>query len=94
MQRLEEVLASDFECLSAKEVSQYLRGEFFIAVDFVMTSNTYSDEVVVKVNDFIKGAIRLIVAWLRKAGGLLQKCLPVARQDPDLFLVDEDVALL
>jgi len=71
MQRLEEVLSTDFECLSAKETTQYLRGEFFIAVDFVMTSNTYTEEVVVKVNEFIKAAIRLIVAWLRKAGSLL-----------------------
>ena len=84
----------DFRGWTAHELTQYLRGELFIAVDFLLSANTYSEDEIAEVCHFLKTVIRLIVHWLKKAPELLEKCLPELSRESDLFLVDEDAALL
>ena len=45
-------------------------------------------------NEFLRAAIRLVVAWLQKIPALLPKCLAELRRDPEIYLVDEDAALV
>ena len=86
---------SDFECLSVKETTQYLRGSLFINVDFILstTNYNYDQAVLLKVIEFVKAALRLVVAWLKKATRVQQYCLQLIRLDPDFYLIDKDVAL-
>lgn len=93
--RVQELTARSFRGWTAHELTQYLRGELFITVDFVLSANSpYAEEEVDEVCTFLKAVIGLIVEWLKLAPGLLERCLPELRREPDLFLVDEDAALL
>lgn len=64
--------------------------------DFLLSANTrpYTDEDLVEVDDYMHAVIRLVVAWLRKAKEIVKTAGPDFRRDPDIFLVDEDVAIL
>lgn len=75
-------------------MTQYLRGSLFVNVDFVLSANTYTDEDVAQVIEFVKATIRLVIAWLKKVPSLLPKCLKELKQEAELFLVDEDAAIL
>lgn len=93
--RVQDLVDRSFRGLSAHELTQYLRGELFVTVDFLLSANSlYSEEDVGEVCTFLKAVISLIVHWLKLAPGLLETCLPNLRREPDLFLVDEDSALL
>ena len=59
-----------------------------------MGQSTYTEEECAEVNDFLKACIRLIVAWMRKVPTILQKTLKDTRKDADIFLVDEDAAIV
>jgi hypothetical protein len=93
--RVQELTERSFRGLSAQELSQYLRGELFITVDFLLSaSSQYTEEDVDEVCAFLKAVLGLIVHWLKMAPGLLERAQPDLRREPDLFLVDEDAALL
>jgi len=66
----------------------------FVNVDFVLSANTYTEENVAQVVEFLKASIRLVIAWLKKVPPLLQKSLRDARAESDIFLVDEDTAIV
>jgi len=66
----------------------------FVNVDFVLSANTYTEENVAEVSEFLKSAIRVVIAWMKKVPPLLQKSLRDARAESDIFLVDEDVAIV
>ena len=91
---VDDLIARDFRGLSAYAVAQYLRGKLFVLVDFVLGAGPYSESECLEANEFLRAVIRLVVAWLRKAPSLLQKCLSDLRKEPELYLVDEDAALL
>ena len=63
---IDDIIATDFQEMSAKQLTQYLRGSLFVNLDFVLSSNTYTDENVLDVIEFAKAAIRLVIAWLKK----------------------------
>ena len=73
---MQAIIDTDFQEVTAKDVTQYLRGGLFVMVDFLLGANTYTEEELVEVNDFYKTVLRLIVAWLKKVPTLLEKCLP------------------
>ena len=94
--RIEAVIESEFKGISAHETTQYLRGTLFVYTDFLLSTYTrpYTEEELVEVNDYMRAVIRLVVAWLRKTKEIVQTAGPDYRRDPDIFLVDEDVAIL
>jgi hypothetical protein len=73
-ERVKGILDSDFGDMTAREVAQYLRGGLFQGVDFLLSANTYSEEEVDEVLEFFYSVIRLIVAWLKKATTLQERC--------------------
>jgi hypothetical protein len=75
-ERVQAIIDTDFQEMTAKDVTQYLRGGLFVMVDFLLGANTYTEEELVEVTDFFKTVLRLIVAWLNKVPTLLEKCLP------------------
>lgn len=85
---------SNFEGMSARETTQYLRGGLFQAVDFMMSANSYSEEEADEIIEFFNSVIRLIVAWLKKATKLAPKVFKELKAEPDLGLVDEEAALV
>lgn len=60
---MEKLIESDFTNLNAFDITQYLRGRFYIYVDFLLGANTYTEEQIDAVNDFLYAVLRLIVAW-------------------------------
>ena len=89
------LIKNDFRGLTAYELTQYLRGKLFVYVDFVMGQGgqSYTEEEAVAVDQLLRAVLRLIVAWLNKLPQIMQKCLEEHRRDPELYLVDEDLAL-
>jgi len=65
-----------------------------VYVDFILNTTTYSASDCLEINEFLKTIIDLVVAWLKKVPKLLQKTLVDLRRNPELYLVDEDVALV
>ena len=66
-------MASNFRAIpQAYDLTQYLRGKLFVYVDFLMGApNTYTEEDIDLVIEFLKSAIRCVVAWLKAAPALL-----------------------
>ena len=81
IEAMQRVIDTDFQELSAKYVTQYLRGTMFVNVDFVLSANTIPVENVAEVVELLRSAIRLVVAWLNKVPPLLQKSLRDARAE-------------
>lgn len=46
------------------------------------------------IDQYFKSVLRLITAWLRKLPKILSKSLQVLNKNMELFLIDEDLALL
>ena len=65
------MIESELSGLGAFETSQYFRGSFYIYVDFLLGSNTYTEEQIDAVNDFLYSVLRLIHTWLKKVVKLL-----------------------
>jgi len=80
--------------LTGKDVTQFLRGRLFVNVDFVMSSNTYTEENLKLVIQFLNAAIELVVAWLKYVPTVFKKTMSELRVDKDLYLVDEDIAIV
>jgi hypothetical protein len=40
--QINKVIESDFECMNARDITQYLRGQFFISCDFLMSNGNYT----------------------------------------------------
>ena len=46
--------------MTAKDISQFLRGEMFITVDFLLNGSGYSKEDVEAIIDYFKAVLQLI----------------------------------
>jgi hypothetical protein len=90
---IDRLVANDFRGLSAYELTQYLRGKIFVYVDFLLSQGMYTESECLEVNELLRATVRLIVAWLNKMPSIMQKCLVDLRREPELYLVDEDIAL-
>ena len=90
---LQNLIDNDFGGVEAYQITQYLRGILFIQVDFLLGSNVYTEEEKDEVMKFFKTVIRCCIAWLKKAPSLLQSQQD-QRKDSDIYIVDEDLALL
>lgn len=88
-----KLIENNFEGFTAFETTQYLRGELFVYVDFLL-SHTYPDlHVLPEIDAFIKSVLRIIVLWLVKLP-TLQKTFEELEVLPLLFLVDPLAALV
>lgn len=94
IQQVNIFLQQDFHGFTAKQTTQYLRGCLFQACDFLLSANVYTEQEVLQVNEFFYQVIRLIVAWLKKVRKLIAKCFPELKQDTDLYMIDEDIAVV
>jgi hypothetical protein len=94
--RVEAVIAAQFQGMTAHETTQYLRGRLFVYTDFLLSAHTgsSSEEEPEELDEYLRDVVRLVVAWLRRATELVKTAGPDLRRDSDLFLVDEDVAVL
>jgi len=94
--RVEAVAANQFQGMTAFQTTQYLRGGLFVYCDFLLsgTTSAYSEEETEAIDEYLRSVVRLVVAWLLKAATMLKTAVPDMRREPDLFFVDEDVALL
>ena len=79
--------------MDAFETTQYLRGELFVYVDFLLGHQFTDIEVLTDVDSFIKVVMRLIVVWLVKLT-TLQKTFEELEKVPNLFLVDPIAAIV
>ena len=62
---------SDFEGVSSTMITQLLRGKIYVAIDFFLGSNSYSEEQVDAINDLINTVLKMVVAWQKKLITLL-----------------------
>ena len=93
---LETMIERDFERYTARDLSQFLRARFFVYNDFLMTA-THKDltqEQQDMIDQYFKSAMRLIAAWTKKIPSIMHRSHNTLFKNPELFLVDEDVALL
>lgn len=65
--------------LGAFETTQYLRGQLYIYVDFLLQGGSYTSEQVDAINDFLYNVLRLIVTWLKK----IPKLIPLVSLQTD-----------
>ena len=91
--RVDKMVHNDFRGNTAHELTQYLRGKLFVYIDFIMGQATYTEAEADEIYELLRAAVRLIVAWLKKMPSIMQKSLQDLKKYPDLFLVDEDLAL-
>ncbi|CDW78729.1 UNKNOWN [Stylonychia lemnae] len=92
-QRVERLIESDLNGVGAFHTTQYLRGDLYIYVDFLLQHSPYTDEEIDAINDFMYCVIRLIVTWLKKLPKLLHLQSQI-KVNPDLFLIDENIAII
>jgi hypothetical protein len=74
-------------------VTQYIRGQLYIYLDFLLQNNKYQADEVDAINDFVYTVLRFIIGWFRRA----KKLIPLYSQikvNSDLFLIDENIAVL
>jgi len=79
--------------MTAFETTQYIRGELFVYVDFLLGNSFTELEVLAEVENFIKSVLRLIVVWLKKLP-TLQSTFEELEKVPNLFLVDPLAAIV
>ena len=59
-----------------------------------MSGGTYADEDVEEINQFLYNVLRMITRWIAKVRKVQAKCFPQIKQESDLYLIDEDIALV
>lgn len=79
--------------MGAFETTQLLRGTIFVNLDFLMTTYTYQDTEEIEIaKAYIKAVLRLIVKYFQLLPNLIE-AFNQASIDPELFLVDENIAV-
>jgi hypothetical protein len=61
-------------------VTQYIRGQLYIYLDFLLQNNKYQADEVDAINDFVYTVLRFIIGWFRRA----KKLIPLVRS----FIID------
>jgi len=70
---MKKIVESNFTSLDAFQVTQYIRGRLYILVDFVLGSNSYDEEQIVVINEFLKAYIDFAIAYIKKIPELIPK---------------------
>lgn len=92
-ERVDNLIQNDFRGLPAYELTQFIRGYVFVHVEYILSQGEYSESDCKTINDLLEAVVRLIVAWLKKVPSIMQRCLQELKKNPELCLVDEDIAL-
>jgi hypothetical protein len=94
--RLETLIERDLERMTAREITQLFRGHLFVYIDFLMSGShrKLSNDHIDMLDEFNKTFLRLMIVWLRKVPKLFKTALKDYKKNNDMFLIDEDVALL
>lgn len=61
----------DFSGYGAFHTTQYLRGQLYIYLDFLLQNNKYQPEEADAINDFVYTVLRFVIAWFRRAKKLI-----------------------
>ena len=87
------MIDSGLEGLQAHDTTQWLSGELFTYVDALL-ADTYPDQtILIKIDQFMKLVLRLIVTWLVKIPQMT-KTLEEMEQVHMLYLVDPKAAIV
>lgn len=90
---MNQLITTGLEGLSAHDTTQYLSGELFVFVDSVLGETFIDQDILPKIDIFIKAVMRLIVTWLVKIPKMT-KTLEEIEAVPLLFIVDPSAAIV
>jgi len=86
------LIALNFEDISPNEITQYVRGQMFVYVDYLMGLDLPAHDLD-EVDGLIRSVLRLIACWLKKICSLT-KAIDELQKIPNLFLVDPHCAVV
>lgn len=90
---MRELLERRFQCFeSAFELTKYLRGELYIFVDLVMTSE-HQAEHLDAIYVFLEDVVRVVALWLKTFPSCMLGSYVESRSYYNLYGIDRNVAL-
>jgi hypothetical protein len=91
--KIDDFISKDLRGMGAFETTQFIRGDVFVNLDFLMTTHIFtSDEELEVAFEYIKAVLRLIVKYFSLIPSMI-RCFDEASVEPDLFLIDEEIAV-
>ena len=91
--KINSLLESDLMFERAWDITQFYRGELFTIVDCVLGMMSIKQEQQREGLQLFSAVLALLAAWLNKFPGMVQH-YKRGVDDPELYLIDRDVALV